>query len=209
MIIHFEGLDLAGKSTLTRRFIANAPGQWLTRRNRLTEENPVHDLAEHYRLNGGLHTETLGELYLTALLVDLETWRRPAGNIVQDSTILLRSHAFYAARGSRRLADRFEELMETHPKFDRSFVCTCSREVRLERLGKRRKENLGPEDFLIVSDPGLFAETERILIETATRHFGAETIETDHLRSDDDVAWLLERLPELDHLAGESRPRDG
>lgn len=197
MIVHFEGLDLAGKSTLTRCFMERAPGAWSSRRNRLTESNPVHDIAEHYRLNGGLGIETVGQIYLAALLVDLETYEPPAGNAVQDSTILLRSYSFYAAQGMRALADRFHERIEAHPRFDRSFVCTCSREVRLERLGKRRKENLGPEDFLIVSDPGLHAETERILIEAAATYFNAEIIDTSDLQKDDDVAWLLDRMPEL------------
>ncbi len=196
MIIHFEGLDLAGKSTVCRRVAAQAPGDWELRRNCLTADNPVHALADTYRLANQLSAATVGEVYLAALAVDIETWSRPLGNVIQDSTIALRSVVYHRVAGSVALAERFEALLAIHPRFDKTFVCVCDREVRLERLARRRSENLGPEDFIVRDDPVLFAEMESCLVEAARQHFDAELLDTSDLEASEDVTWILNRFPE-------------
>lgn len=148
MYILFEGLDLAGKSTVCRRFQANAAGEWSIRSNSLVQDNPVFELANRLRKENALSAETLGNLFHVALLTDLERFSVPSSDVIQDSTIVLRSLAYHTINHTPRLPQLLEALLEHHPRFDQAFVCSASREVRLQRLAIRRKENLGPEDFL-------------------------------------------------------------
>lgn len=196
MQVHFEGLDLAGKSTVCRLFLQHVPGEWQVRRNALLPDNPIYQLADRLRKEG-TGDESVGWLYHAALLLDLERYEPPRGNVIQDSTILLRSLAFHRVHGTPGLADRLETLLDRHPRFDRSFVLVADHQTRLERLAKRRPQNLGPEDLLVRDKPELFYAMERQLVDYATRHFGAVVVDTS---GELDVPWLeniFQHMPEL------------
>jgi hypothetical protein len=86
---------------------------------------------------------------------------------------------------------------DRHPRFDRSFVLVADHQTRLERLAKRRPQNLGPEDLLVRDKPELFYAMERQLVDYATRHFGAVVVDTS---GELDVSWLeniFQHMPEL------------
>lgn len=100
---------------------------------------------------------------------------------------MLRSIAFHKVRGTPALADRLESLNDRHPRFDRSFVLVADHQTRLDRLAKRRPQNLGPEDFLVRDEPVRFYAMERQLVDYATRHFGAVVLDTS---GELDVSWL-------------------
>jgi thymidylate kinase len=201
MYIHFEGLDLAGKSTVCRRFCAQAGGEWETRHNALNAANPVSELTDALRRNDVYGEETLGWCYYAALLADLEGYQKPEGNVLQDSTILLRSIAYHAVAGTRGLARAFETRLEAHPRFDYSFVCVADKDVRLDRLRRRRKENLGPEDFFVRDNYPKFKAMEDVLIEYAQKYFQAVIIDTSHLESEEGLP-LNPAAPRtaLDHI---------
>lgn len=186
MRVHFEGLDLAGKSTVCRLFREHVRGEWQVRHNALVQDNPIYDLADRLRKERR-GEESVGWLYHAALLLDLEQYKPTEGDVIQDSTILLRSLAFHRVRGTPGLADRLETLLDRHPRFDRSFVLVADHQTRLERLAKRRPQNLGPEDFLVRDEPDRFYAMERQLIDYATRHFGAEVLDTS---GELDVSWM-------------------
>lgn len=197
MYIHFEGLDLAGKSTVCRLLQAAVPRHWELRRNALLLDNPVHELADRLRRER-FAEEPVGWLYYAALLYDLEAYQRPKGDVIQDSTILLRSLAYHSVRGTPGLPERFEMLVDRHPRFDRSFVLVADHRTRLDRLNRRRKKNLGPEDFLVRDDPNMFYAMEKVLVDYATRYFRAEVIDTSgELDSQWIESFLRNHLPEL------------
>lgn len=195
-MIHFEGLDLAGKSTVCRLFREHARGEWQVRRNSLIVDNPVYDLADRFRKERK-DEEMVGWLYYAALLLDLEQFEPAADPVIQDSTILLRSLAFHKVRGTPFLVDRLESLIDRHPRFDRSFVLVADHQTRLERLAKRRTQNLGPEDLLVRDTPERFYAMERLLVDYATRYFSAVVLDTS---GELDVSWLeniYQLMPEL------------
>lgn len=202
MRVHFEGLDLAGKSTVCRLFREHARGDWQLRRNCLVADNPIHDLADRLRKEGRSE-ESVGWLYHAALLYDLEQYQPVAGDLIQDSTILLRSLAFHKVRGTPGLVDRLEALIDRHPRFDRSFVLVADHQTRLQRLAKRRPQNLGPEDFLVRDDPQRFYAMERQLVDYATRHFGAVVLDTS---GELDVSWLENVFQHLPNLQSKLAP---
>ncbi|MDW8244785.1 MAG: hypothetical protein RMJ88_16375, partial [Thermogemmata sp.] len=57
----------------------------------------------------------------------------------------------------------------------------------LERLAKRRSQNLGPEDFLVRDEPQRFYAMERQLVDYASRHFGAVVLDTS---GEINISWL-------------------
>jgi thymidylate kinase len=198
MYVHFEGLDLAGKSTVCRWFKEHAKGHWEIRRNALTQNNALWAVSDEMRKSARYSDATVGWCFYAALRADLEDYRRPAGNVIQDSTILLRSMAYHAVIGTPGLVDALQELVDRHPRFDRSFVCTASREARLARLAIRRAENLGPEDFKIRDQPEQFAEMENALVQYAVKWFGAKVIDTSgDLKAGEGLSQITKELPDI------------
>jgi len=196
--IHIEGMDLAGKTTLVRSLAEHRPDAEL-RHNALTQENEIYVLADAMRLDGKGSGAVLGPLYLAALTYDLEAYRAPTGTTIQDSTVALRSLAYYGARGDGRLAADFEGLLGIHPCFDRSIVLTAAREARLERLEARRRANpaeVADDDLLVVGDPELFYRMEARLIEAAVEHFGAIVVDTSELSPAEVLARVEEAVSE-------------
>lgn len=182
MYLHFEGLDLAGKSTLCKR-IAEKLSIEKIRQNSISEDNQLYAKANELRKGDLMDTASLGWLYYAAMLVDFEKFNTPNFNLIQDSTILLRSLAFHLAMNTPILPDYFIGKIDKHPKFDFSFVLVASRESRLERLEKRRKNQLGPEDFIVRDNPELFYAMESILVDFSVKYFKAEIIDTSNLEN--------------------------
>lgn len=202
MRILIEGLDLAGKSTVCRRFVEQARGSWLLRRNSLVENNRVYALADELRRADALPDEPLGWLYLAALRADLAQLgsSQPDSDrdLLQDSTILVRSVAHHAARGRTELVQQFIEIVPDLPRFDHAFVCVADRETRLRRLANRRPENLGPDDFIVRDDFATFNRMQDQVIDLVTTHFGGVVIDTSGLENGERLAMIFDRLPELE-----------
>jgi guanosine-3',5'-bis(diphosphate) 3'-pyrophosphohydrolase len=186
MNIYIEGLDLAGKSTVSRR-LRERCGNFEIRNNSLLRSNPLHQAADRLRKATQTDDLSLGYLYYGAMLYDLEQIRNeptPDANVLQDSTILLRSLAFHTVSGNTALAEQFRSKLAEHPKFDRAFFLTCSPDVRKQRLaGRASRGNTNREDFLISSNPDLFFAMEGELRRLATEYFGAEVVDTGELES--------------------------
>ncbi|MDW8244803.1 MAG: AAA family ATPase [Thermogemmata sp.] len=203
MYILLEGLDLAGKSTVCRLLKSHVSGEWHVRRNALVANNPVCELADRLRREGE-GEEMVGWLYYTALLFDLEHFCRPTENTIQDSTILLRSLAFHKVRGTPHLVERFEALVEQHPRFDYAFVLVADHQTRLERLAKRRRENLSPEDLLVKDNPQRFYAMEQVIIEYATRYLKAIKLDTSGELTPSWLKNLYRYIPELSQYCSET-----
>lgn len=174
--IHIEGMDLAGKTSTARLFVARRPDPWEIKRNSLSEESRLRDIADEMLDTGDYSSETIGTVYAAALMADLDRFKRPEVNTVQESTILLRSIAFHAINGNERALGLFESMVDLHPQFDASFMLTASHEERLRRLDE--KPDASNHDRLITRDPVKFFAMESLITELAKRRFNAHVIDT-------------------------------
>lgn len=201
MRILFEGLDLAGKSTVCRRFVQQAAGTWTIRRNAMAKENRVQAFADELRKADALEDEALGWLYLAALRADIALLAQEppdSGNIVQDSTILVRSLAHHTARNRTHLVDEFRSLKGFLPRFDHVFLCVADRDTRLRRLQKRRKTELSPEDFLVRDDYGRFQQMEQVVADFITGELGGTLIDTSGLENEERLSMVFRHAPDLE-----------
>src|SRR5207248_3008192 len=146
------------------------------RRNKLSADNPIFDIADRLRFTRGLDAEALGHLYVAAGALDLRLFEMPRRPTIQESTIPIRSFAFYAAREMGHLANAFRQLLDSYPVFDVSVVLTASLEVRRGRLEMRRRAapgEIADDDELVNRDPDTFRRMENALIEQCTKRFDA------------------------------------
>jgi thymidylate kinase len=204
MHILFEGLDLAGKSTVCRRFAQQAAGTWAIRRNAMAKENRVQAFADELRKADALEDEALGWLYLAALRADIALLAQEpqdVGNIVQDSTILVRSLAHHTARNRTHLAEEFRSLKDLLPRFDHVFLCVADRDTRLRRLQKRRKTELSPEDFLVRDDYGRFQQMEQLVADFITGELGGTLIDTSGLENEERLSMVFRHAPHLERTS--------
>lgn len=196
MTIHFEGLDLAGKSTVCNRLTARLPGSKI-RHNTLIAENPVCLAADRLRKAGTLEDAALGALYFGALLHDIDAYRPSPANdlVIQDSTILLRSLAFHSILGNAELVDLFQSRLATHPRFGKSFFLTCDPGVRRQRLKVRVSGgNDSPEDHLLLTNPEQFFAIEAELRRLAVTYFDATILDASKLEDEDCSNQLLDQI---------------
>ncbi len=206
MRILFEGLDLAGKSTVCRRFIQQAAGTWSIRRNTMAKENRIQALADELRKADALEDEALGWLYLAALRADIALLAQEPPdleNIVQDSTILVRSLAHHTSRNRTHLVEEFRSLKGFLPHFDQVFLCVADRDTRLRRLQKRRKTELSPEDFLVRDDYGRFQEMEQLVADFITNELGGTVIDTSGLENEERLSMVFRHAPHLERNSAE------
>jgi thymidylate kinase len=185
-VIHIEGMDLAGKSTATRGLLSQRPRAVL-RRNALTVNNSIYDLADELRRKDRATSEALGHLYIAALMHDLDHLVIDGEPTVQDSTILLRSLAFNTQIGAKQVVDALLDLVAAHPRFGATVVLTASLEARYERLAKRQRElpdEVAPDDLMIHDAPEMFLAMEQSLIAYARELFDATIVDTSRLEPD-------------------------
>ncbi|HEU5270662.1 MAG TPA: hypothetical protein VFU36_12115 [Jatrophihabitans sp.] len=183
--VHIEGMDLAGKSTVTG-YLAGALGGRI-QRNSLIPGNPIYSLADGLRRASAASPEVLGPLYVSAVCYDLDHLRRPDGPRVQDSTILLRSLAFNDLMGAKYVVRGLLEQLPRHPQFGRTIVLTATIEARQRRLAERRRvapAEVAADDLMVETAPGLFLEMEKSLIKHAVQYFRAVVLDTSELSKD-------------------------
>jgi thymidylate kinase len=185
--LHFEGMDLAGKTTATQNFIKSTGAEWNIRRNSLSRENPIHLLADSLRKAEAYDAEVLGNLYVAALMADIHSFQWPGKDTIQDSTIILRSIAFHTVRGTPRIREVLLDLLPEHPKFDASFVFTASIEKRLERLQRRialAPQEVSEEDMMVIRKPEKFLAMEAVMVDMAKMAFHSVIVDTSTLTPD-------------------------
>lgn len=196
--IHFEGMDLAGKTTATKNFIARTGEEWTVRRNSLDKNNPIYLLADSLRRADAYDAEVLGNLYVAALMGDIRSFQYPDRNTIQDSTIILRSLAFHTVKGTPRIKDVLLDIIPSHPSFDASFVFTASLQKRIERLQSRitnEPDQVSPEDLMVLNNPDKFMAMEAVLIDLSRNRFHSVIIDTSTLAPDVVVDEIFKNLP--------------
>lgn len=195
--IHFEGMDLAGKTTATQNFIKSTGTEWDMRHNSLSKENPIHLLADSLRKENAYDAEVLGNLYVAALMGDIRSFKWPDKNTIQDSTIILRSIAYHMINGTPRIGEVLTDLLPEHPKFNASFVFTASIEERIKRLQQRMvkaPDEVSSEDMMVIKKPEKFMAMEAALIDASKKAFHSVIIDTSTLTPDMVVGVINENL---------------
>ena len=202
--IHIEGLDLAGKSTISK-FIAKTQGFEL-RNNSLLPigRNPFVIKADQLRKIGAVGNANIGEIYLDALKYDIVEYNNVANGttIVQDSTIIIRSIAYHTVYGNNELAEEFRALLPMHPRFNVSCLLTASDVVRKMRLrGRISRHNDNPEDYLIYSDPEKFYAMENIIKEIILNEFNGVIIDSSMLEQEGEKERITDMILEKSEMS--------
>jgi hypothetical protein len=183
MYIHIEGMDLAGKSTASNAVRSKLGINTQIRHNTIQTKSNFHKIVDNLRLSKRANSEELGVLYLQVLKDDISRFQPPEAHTIQDSTIILRSIAWYCAQGNP-LANEFISLLPTHPVFTRSIVLTASIKARQYRLQCRineAPETVAIDDMMVIDNPDLFLKMEESLIEHSTSYFNSVVIDTTDL----------------------------
>jgi thymidylate kinase len=178
--LHIEGMDLAGKSTATKSILYHLGNYTSVRHNTIQSKSDFHRIVDNLRIDKKLESDELGELYYQVLKDDISRYQKPEVNTIQDSTILLRSLAWYASL-EHPILKKFQSLIVTHPKFDCSVVLTASIQVRQIRLQSRIDEGVekvAEDDLLVIKQPELFLKMEENLLFYATNYFNAKVLDT-------------------------------
>jgi thymidylate kinase len=198
--IHFEGMDLAGKSTATQLLAGDPTELWEIRSNSLDPDNQLFQLADNLRKDQAYSATTMGPLYVAASLADIEHFKRPEVNTVQDSTIIVRSMAWHAINGTPGVVESFTDILPQFRVFDRSFVFTASIRARQQRLAKRMDEapeTVDADDLVVIRKPERFMAMDAKLIEIAQTGFDALLIDTTDMTTDDVQSVIREELQKL------------
>lgn len=179
--LHIEGMDLSGKTTLAGNYAAFSPLDWQINSNSLGQGNPIWELADDLRKKDAYDAEIVGNVYVAGLMADIRTFKPPQKNIIQDSTVALRSLAYHVVRGTPRLEDALTNLIKEHPRFDASFYLAASIEARMRRLDQRIREHpeeVAPDDLMVVRNPERFVAMEGVLRKWSVKIFNSVIIDT-------------------------------
>ena len=152
-MILIEGLDLAGKSTLTQSLVAHLQKQGHPvsySRNALVPDNPIALVADEYRRNQPVSLLETGALFLAAHLKDAIDFKKPEkGFHIQDSS-WLRTLAFNELQEVRWIPALVKDSSKHQPVFDLVIYLTASTETRQQRVLKREQEQPGEMTALII-----------------------------------------------------------
>jgi thymidylate kinase len=196
--LHIEGMDLAGKSTTAEKFVQASTLKWTINDKRLTQVNPIYDFAWGIGKKKICDSDTLGYLYLADLMEDLKAFQIN-GNIVQDSTLLLRSLNHYKTVGNNeKLVQAFTALVPKHPMPDKSFYITANIDVRRSRLEKRISQmpgKLTANDMLIKNNPVEFIKIDESLKELSVKYFNSKVIDTSYMTEQEVVECIKNFCP--------------
>jgi thymidylate kinase len=143
-MILIEGLDLAGKSTLTRGLVTRLKSKNYTisySRNSMIADNRIALKADLLRREPDAGLVETGALFLAAHLYDIHNFKYPEKHTIhiQDSS-WLRTIAYHSLHNTRWIPQFVDEISADQPKFDVVIYLTASTEIRRQRVLKREAE---------------------------------------------------------------------
>lgn len=182
--LHVEGMDLSGKTSFIARYVEKSNTEWQVRHGLLNEDNPIRSLADQLAANKRYSQQITNDLYIAGIAADIETYRAPIINTIQDSVVALRALAWHISNNNRQDAARIETLLERHPQFDNTFYFAADIRRRQERLIMREREDparIDSKDLLVREDPERFIKMERIVQKYTLELFNAHLVDTSDL----------------------------
>lgn len=207
-LILIEGLDLAGKSTLFDRLLAEMRQRGVlagSSRNALCPGNPIAQLADDLRRDPAAGMVETGALFLAAHCWDSRNFRMPPAGAVhlQDSS-WLRTLAFHTHHGTPAIPAALRDASTTFPVFDAVIFLTANVSRRQRRLAQREAERPGANDWqdhLVARAPDEFCALEDRLRELSVELVGAVVLDTSDLSPESVLAaaWchLASRIPDV------------
>ncbi|HPT66379.1 MAG TPA: hypothetical protein PK257_03695 [Candidatus Woesebacteria bacterium] len=193
--LHIEGMDLAGKSTVANKIADKSVLEWVINNKKLNQSNPLYDFAIEQGKKNIHNSDTMGYLYLIALIEDLRIFKHET-NIIQDSTLLLRSLNYYKTLSKNDdLVDAFTSLVPKHPKPDKSFYLTADIDTRRNRLENRissKPKKITTMDMLIKNDPEKFIRLDKSLMDLSVNYFNSYVIDTSKMSETEVVEKMMD-----------------
>lgn len=194
IMLHLEGMDLAGKSTIAMLIAKEGKKHWQVNDKRLTTHNDIYEFAWGKSKSQVYSSEIMGYMYLAALLNDIDQFHLDV-DLIQDSLLALRSLNYYiAVQPNCDLEQLYRTALLRHPQPDKSFYLTASIEARKKRLAKRIQTNptkITNMDMLIMKNPDLFRRIDNSLQNITVEAFNSTVIDTSEM-SEKEVFDLIQ-----------------
>lgn len=193
--ILIEGMDLSGKTTITRYLSEILTIDKIQERT-LSDSSAIYDFTVMQSKQGNLHLDLINKLYTLAISEDLYNYKpRDNGIILQDSYFALRSYALMKQKYPNTLAKEVYKLLQLFPKPELGFYLTASTEERLRR-NKQRNKPMAYMEKLLVSNPKEFETIEKNLREITTSLFEVEVINTDGKKPNEIALYIGSKIQE-------------
>ena len=193
--ILIEGMDLSGKTTITRYLSGILEIDKIQERT-LSDSSAIYDFTVAQSKKGELHQDLINRLYTLAISEDLYNYK-PRDNciVLQDSYFALRSYALMKEKYPNTLAKEVYKLLQLFPKPELGFYLTASTEERLRR-NKQRDKPMAYMEKLLVSNPTEFEAIEKNLRDITTSLFGVEVINTDGKKPNEIALYIGSKIQE-------------
>lgn len=193
--ILIEGMDLSGKTTITK-YLSEILSVDRIQKRTLSDECSIFDFTVVQSKKGNLHPELINKLYTLAITEDLYNYKpRDNGIILQDSYFALKSYSLMKQKYPNTLAKEVYKLLQLFPKPELAFYLTASTEERLRRIEKRNKP-MAYMEKLLVSNPREFETIEKNLRDITTSLFDAEVINTQGKKPNEIALYIGNKIQE-------------
>lgn len=194
--ILIEGMDLSGKTTITK-YLSEILDNAQIRQRTLSGESAIFDFTVAQSKRGKLHTDLINELYTLAISEDLYNYQTcESGIIIQDSYFALRSYALMKEKYPNTLAKEVYKLLKLFPKPELSFYLTASTEERIRRNEKRDKP-MAYMERLLMSNPREFETIDENLKNINVSLFDAEIIDTQDKTPKEVALYIKNKIQEI------------
>lgn len=193
--ILIEGMDLSGKTTITRYLSEILKIDKIQERT-LSDNCAIYDFTVAQSKKGKLHPDLINKLYTLAISEDLCNYKPENDSIIlQDSYFALRSYALMKEKYPNTLAKEVYKLLQLFPKPELTFYLTASTEERLRRNEQRNKP-MAYMEKLLVSNPREFEIIEKNLRDITTSLFEVEVINTQGKKPNEIALYIASKIRE-------------
>lgn len=193
--ILIEGMDLSGKTTITK-YLSELMSIERIQTRTLSNDSAIYDFTIAQSKKGKLHPDLINKLYTLAIYEDLYNYKPKEDSIIlQDSYFALRSYALMQRKYPETLAKEVHKLLQLFPKPELAFYLTASTEERLRRNEKRDKP-MAYMEKLLVSNPKEFETIERNLRDITVSLFDAEIINTQDKKPNEIALYIGSKIQE-------------
>ena len=193
--ILIEGMDLSGKTTITKYLSAILNVNKIQKRT-LSEDCAIYDFTVAQSKKGKLHIDLINRLYTLAISEDLYNYKpNDNGIILQDSYFALRSYALMKLKYLDTLAKDVYKLLQIFPKPELAFYLTASTEERLKR-NEKRDTPMAYMEKLLLSNPKEFERIEENLRDITISLFDAEIINTEGKKPNEIALYIGNKIQE-------------
>ena len=200
--ILIEGMDLSGKTTITKYLSEILKVDKIQQRT-LSDDTAIYDFTVAQSKKGKLHQDLINRLYTLAISEDLYNYEpRENSLILQDSYFALRSYAFMKQKYPNTLSKEVYKLLQLFPKPELTFYLTASTEERVRRNEKRDKP-MAYMEKLLMSNPKEFETIEKNLRDITTSLFDAEVINTEDKKPNEIALYIGSKIQERNRNRGD------